>query len=371
MTTTVPAPGWARLACRRPGPGDAVGSEPSPLRSTGRRLRRLGGSPSSTGSTGFDHGGRFFDRRSGRLSPGVAAGVAVLEGRRDAALRRFGGGQEPGDGGALVADRVELVCFTSTAPAVRTAAVTTPATALVPSAPPSAPSHRGAAAADRGADAADRSGTGGARSGRSAPAPLAPALAPPRPSLEAMKPLKAISGPTGRARERLLVGATWERKSALPRIRGRGGAPARGLAQALGGFGELEADFAAGQLTRLAGLGQRDPGPDQQRLDRGHRGLHRGGDFLVGEGVHLAQQQGRALGLGKLVASLRIWRNSSRLWTFSAVEEASTAGTMSIDSWASAVGLRRWLRQRLRAIGRAIGRRLISSLVGEHRPGRR
>ena len=36
--------------------------------------------------------------------------------------------------------------------------------------------------------------------------------------------------------------------------------------------------------------------------------------------------------------------------TASAVEEASTAGTMSIDSCASAVGLRRWLRQRLRAI---------------------
>ncbi len=53
---------------------------------------------------------------------------------------------------------------------------------------------------------------------------------------------------------------------------------------------------------------------------------------------------------GSLPTSVRSWRNSSRLWTFSAVDAASTVGTMSIDSCASAVGLRRWLRQRLRAI---------------------
>ena len=79
---------------------------------------------------------------------------------------------------------------------------------------------------------------------------------------------------------------------------------ARGRAQldeALGDFAELEADLLAAQLARLGGLGERDAGAHEQRLDRGHRGLHRVGDLLVGEGVDLAQQQRRALGLGEAV----------------------------------------------------------------------
>ena len=61
------------------------------------------------------------------------------------------------------------------------------------------------------------------------------------------------------------------------------------------------ADLAAGQLARLGRLGERHPRPHQQRLDRRDGRVHRLGDLLVGEGVDLAQQQRRALGLGKIL----------------------------------------------------------------------
>src|SRR5262249_29374104 len=38
------------------------------------------------------------------------------------------------------------------------------------------------------------------------------------------------------------------------------------FAQTLGGLGELEADVVAGELARLARLGECDPGTDEQRL---------------------------------------------------------------------------------------------------------
>ena len=118
-----------------------------------------------------------------------------------------------------------------------------------------------------------------------------------------MKPLRANSAADREERrQRLLVGADLGAEvGAFVALADVAADRAGDLAQALGGFGELDPDLAAGQQARLAGLGERDPRPHQQRLDRRHRGLHRGGDLLVGEGVHLAQQQGRALGLGKFV----------------------------------------------------------------------
>ena len=79
--------------------------------------------------------------------------------------------------------------------------------------------------------------------------------------------------------------------------------PGRGaqLGQALGRFTQLEADVLTAHLARLGGLGQRDARPHEQRLHRGHRGLHRVGDLLIGERVDLAQQQSGALRLGQLV----------------------------------------------------------------------
>ena len=74
----------------------------------------------------------------------------------------------------------------------------------------------------------------------------------------------------------------------------------RELAQALGGLAELEAHLLAGELARLGRLGQADPRAHQQRLDARHRRVHDLGDLLVGEGVHLAQHERRALRLRKV-----------------------------------------------------------------------
>ncbi len=117
-----------------------------------------------------------------------------------------------------------------------------------------------------------------------------------------MKPFSATSGPDReQGREHLVVGAELRAEvGALLAVANVAADRAGDLAQALGGLGELEPDLAAGQLARLARLGERDPRPHQQRLDRGHAGLHRLGDLLVGHRVHLAQQQRRALGLGQL-----------------------------------------------------------------------
>nr|WP_228430995.1 hypothetical protein [Baekduia soli] len=70
-------------------------------------------------------------------------------------------------------------------------------------------------------------------------------------------------------------------------------------AQALGPLAELLADLRAGQAARLGRLGQRHARPDQQRLDRRDRRLHRLGDLLVAQRVDLAQQERGALGLGQ------------------------------------------------------------------------
>ena len=73
----------------------------------------------------------------------------------------------------------------------------------------------------------------------------------------------------------------------------------RGRADPLGYRPQLEPDLGARQLAGLGRLAEGDAGPDEERLDAGHRRLHRLGDLLVGEGVHLAQEERRALGLGQ------------------------------------------------------------------------
>jgi hypothetical protein len=75
---------------------------------------------------------------------------------------------------------------------------------------------------------------------------------------------------------------------------------ARDLGEPLGGLGELDPDLVAGQLTRLARLGQRDPGPDEQALHARDRGVHRLGDLLVAHRVDFAEKERRALRLGKV-----------------------------------------------------------------------
>ena len=69
--------------------------------------------------------------------------------------------------------------------------------------------------------------------------------------------------------------------------------------QALGDLGELDPHLLAGEQPRLGGLGQRYPRAHEQRLDARHGRLHRLGDLLVGQRVHLAQDERRPLGLGE------------------------------------------------------------------------
>ena len=64
---------------------------------------------------------------------------------------------------------------------------------------------------------------------------------------------------------------------------------------------ELDPHLLAGQQARLGGLGERDPRAHEQRLDARHGRLHRLGDLLVGERVHLAQHERGPLRLGQLV----------------------------------------------------------------------
>ena len=76
---------------------------------------------------------------------------------------------------------------------------------------------------------------------------------------------------------------------------------ARPLAQPLGDLAELDPDLVAGEQPRLGGLGERHARAHEQRLDARHRRLHRLGDLLVGERVHLPQHQRGLLGLRQLV----------------------------------------------------------------------
>ena len=63
---------------------------------------------------------------------------------------------------------------------------------------------------------------------------------------------------------------------------------------------------------------------------------------------------------GSSCTSATIWRNSSRLWTVSAVVAPPSRTKTSIESCPAGCGRRRWLRERLRAIRYSQGRALIA-----------
>jgi hypothetical protein len=76
------------------------------------------------------------------------------------------------------------------------------------------------------------------------------------------------------------------------------GQPARANAPIVGDD-QILSDCRAGGVSRLAGLGQADTGPDQQRLHGRNRDRERPGDVRIGHAAELTHQQGRALLLGK------------------------------------------------------------------------
>jgi hypothetical protein len=65
------------------------------------------------------------------------------------------------------------------------------------------------------------------------------------------------------------------------------------------GKDQILADLRAAGVPSLARLGQPDPGPDQQRLDRGDRDAERSGYVGIGHAAELSHQQGRALLIGQ------------------------------------------------------------------------
>ncbi len=197
---------------------------------------------------------------------------------------------------------------TSTAPAVTSAAAASPAAALVAIAP---------TLADRKpppvvpitavAPAAAVDPTAAAWPAAPAPDALEPAPAPaewPMCRIANLRSSSSGANPIGRiAVSALLVSPSWplkvEQRSHVRRWRRTSAlGPA---AQALGDLAQLDPDLLAGEHPRLGGLGERDTRADEQRLDARHGRLHRLGDLLVGQRVHLAQHERGALGLGKAV----------------------------------------------------------------------
>ena len=122
-------------------------------------------------------------------------------------------------------------------------------------------------------------------------------------------------------------------------------------AQALGDLGELLADLVAAQQPRLGSLRERDARAHEQRLDARDGGLHRLGDLLVGERVHLAQDQRRALAsrAGRGCRRAAGGTPRARAPCRRCVAPCS-AKWMSIESTPTALLRRRWFRQRLRAM---------------------
>ena len=267
-----------RVAGRSGGGGSRCRRRGRVGRRSGARRRGCGSRPWAAGSTG-----------------GVTCASAMLESgvvESDVRNRR------------PVVGRSWIALTASPAPAVSTAAVTTPATALAPIAPPTAP-----------IPPAPPPPSAAPPTEPTAPAPATPApaarsggrAAPGARSAEAEfggdEALQRQQRPDrrGERRQRLLVGADLGAEVGAALALAHVAAHRAGdLAQPLGGLGQLQPHLAAGQLTRLVGLGERDPRPHQQRLDRRHAGFHRLRDLLVGEGVHLAQQQRRALRLRQL-----------------------------------------------------------------------
>ena len=137
-----------------------------------------------------------------------------------------------------------------------------------------------------------------------APAPVAPELAE-WPAWARASFLSTTSGPIGQERGERLVGLLELRaeapSSACRRLQVAAHERTGPAAQPLGDLAELDPDLVAGQQPRLGRLGQRDPRAHEQRLDARHRRLHRLGDLLVGERIHLAQHERGALRLGQVV----------------------------------------------------------------------
>ena len=130
--------------------------------------------------------------------------------------------------------------------------------------------------------------------------------------------------------------------------------------QALGDLGQLDPHLLAREQPRLGRLGERHPRAHEQRLDARDGRLHRLGDLLVGQGVHLAEHERGPLGLGKRrgcrrrAAGTPRARGPCRRWW----RRARTGGCPSSrrpTAWIR----RRWLRLRLRAIRYSHGRTLI------------
>ena len=252
----------------------------------GRRRGRRGRRASSATGSGFLASAALAGLwRAARLRGGDRLRDARDDARRgsDDRARRL----HRGDRRAL--DRRFWAWSTSTAPALTIATAARPAAAFVATALTPAVS--------------------------APPAPAAPAAAPPAPAVApaallapAVVPTCAsrnffsmISGPTGKiAASALLVCLRWSRNAAQ-RSQDRDVAARRRAdpVQALGCLAELLAHLLAGHRARLGGLGERNAGAHEQRLDRRDRGLHRLGDLLVAQRVDLAQQQCGALRLGQ------------------------------------------------------------------------
>ena len=254
-------------------------------------------------------GGRVVAASARRRCGGLPAGDRRPRDRRRrvrAWLLRFDPDRAGGEqGGGDHAHRGLGADDAATAPSAPPSAIPTRRQRLRLRRPTAAPTARGA---DRSGCARAR-GAGASPGGPAAPPADLPShreLADWRPTAPSLKPMsfwnRASRPDRGERRER-----PWRRAelgaeaAACVAVADVAADRAGGLAQALGRLGELEPDLAAGQQAGLARLGERDPRPHQQRLDGGQRGVHRLRDLLVGEVVHLAQEQRRALGLGKLV----------------------------------------------------------------------
>ena len=186
------------------------------------------------------------------------------------------------------------------------------------------------------------------------PAAAEPAAAPlPKASLASPSFLTITSAPTGNTAAsalEVLRSSRAERAAALAGLQVAADRR-RALGEALGDLPELQADLLAGEQAGLRSLGQANPGAHEQRLHARHGGVHGLGDLVVGERVDLAHAAARCAGSpGRSWTSATICRNSSRRCTVSAVVAPLSRSKMSIESWPAARGLRRWFRQRLRAI---------------------
>ncbi len=68
---------------------------------------------------------------------------------------------------------------------------------------------------------------------------------------------------------------------------------------AVEGQRQLGANLATADVASLGCLDEAVASAHEQRLDRGHRGIERAGQMLIGEALELAHQQGRALLIGQ------------------------------------------------------------------------